>query len=740
MTRTFVRQMLVILAGLIVLCSTLLAAEDSRWLVIPDINALEDYHVTPNSTALAKALTDAAEYVLRWQLPKDASSWWQQRSQLDLALRKAIGLEKLPERNPLNARILHSYEMGDYVLENVIFYSRPNLPVTANLYRPKAPSERKRPAVVCPLGHYLDAGKGIAEYQVLCTKLAKLGFVVLAYDAIGHGERLVQGNTHHEAGFALLPLGQTIAGWMVWDTMRAIDYLLTLPEVDPENIGITGNSGGGLNTLFTSALDERVRAAAIAGYVFHFNNWIKYAGSHCTCCYLPGLYRSMEWFEVAGLIAPRAVLMLQGERDAMFPISGARKAGRNTEALYSLLGYKGLARFDEIKGQPHAYSQPYRERMYGWMLHHLMGKGTGEPIDEGDIRPLAENDPKLICDKEGTIMAKVPSVVDLARNQAQQVVSALPPSGSHETRQGAQRLVRELTAHPEREPHDLSPLSFEKIKIPAGLMEKVFFLSEDGQPVPGLLWLPRSPAPPYRTVIVVDDRGKAAIAESGIVEPLMERSFAVLSVDLRGRGETLGKSGAREDNNFHFAGHSVMWGQPAAGRRAFDLRRTVDFVQRRKDLSSDDLVVIGFGDEALTALLAGVDDPRIKRVACAGYQSSFVSQMTSAKVSSRAELVRVWNSSAMKWGRLDNGRFKSDLGSVIPFVLLTADIPDIASLVFPRKLLFCQARDNGMLDSEQQQSRFKRVLQAVNPNATDWAWYYPERQFDPEFLLNWLAR
>jgi cephalosporin-C deacetylase-like acetyl esterase len=740
MTRTFVRQMLVILAGLIVLCSTLLAAEDSRWLVIPDINALEDYHVTPNSTALAKALTDAAEYVLRWQLPKDASSWWQRRSQLDLALRKALGLERLPERNPLNARILHSYEMGDYVLENVIFYSRPNLPVTANLYRPKAPSEGKRPAVVCPLGHYLDAGKGIAEYQVLCIKLAKLGFVVLAYDAIGHGERLIQGNTHHEAGFALLPLGQTIAGWMVWDSMRAIDYLLTLPEVDPQHIGVTGNSGGGLNTLFTSALDERVRAAAIAGYVFHFNNWIKYAGSHCTCCYLPGLYRSMEWFEVAGLIAPRAVLMLQGERDAMFPISGARKAGRNTDALYSLLGYKGLARFDEIKGQPHAYSQPYRERMYGWMLHHLMGKGTGEPIAEGDIRPLAEDDPKLICDKEGTIMAKVLSVVDLARNQAHELVSSLPSEGSEEIRQATRHLVRELTAPPDREPHDLSPLSFEKIKIPAGLMEKVFFVSEDGQPVPGLLWLPQNQPAPYRTLIMVNDLGKSAVAESGVVEPLMQRGFAVISVDLRGRGETLGKSDTREDNNFHFAVHSVMWGRPAAGRRAFDLKRAVDFVQRREDLSTEGLAVVGFGDEALTALLAAVDDPRIQRVACAGYQSSFVSQMTSAKVSSRAELVRVWNSSAMKWGRLDNGRFKADLGSVIPSILLTADIPDIASLVFPRKLLFCQARDNGMPNSEQQQSRFKRVLQAVNPNATDWAWYYPERQFDTEFLLNWLAR
>jgi len=708
-------------------------------LVIPDINALEDYHVTPNSTALAKALADAAEYVLRRQLPQDASSWWQRRSQLDLALRKAIGLERPPERNPLNARTLHSYDMGDYVLENVIFYSRPNLPVTANLYRPKAPSHGKRPAVVCALGHYLDGGKANTEYQVLCIKLAKLGFVVLTYDAIGHGERLIQGNTHHEAGFALLPLGETIAGWMVWESMRAIDYLLTLPEVDPEHIGITGNSGGGLNTLFTSALDERVRAAAIAGYVFHFNNWIKYAGSHCTCCYLPGLYRSMEWFEVAGLIAPRAVLMLQGERDAIFPISGARKAGRNTEALYSLLGYKGLARFDEIKGKPHAYSQPYRERIYGWMLLHLMGKGTGEPIAEGDIRPLAESDPKLICDKEGTIMAKVLSVVELARNQAQELVSSLPSAGSEEIRQATRHLVRELTAPPDREPHDLSPLSFEKIKIPAGLLEKVFFLSEDGQPVPGLLWLPQNQPAPYRTLIMVNDLGKSAVAESGMVESLMERGFAVLSVDLRGRGETLGKSHTREDNNFHFAVHSVMWGRPAAGRRAFDLKRAVDFVQRREDLSLEGLAIVGFGDEALTALLAAVDDPRIKSVACAGYQNSFVSQMISAQVSSRAELVRVWNSSAMKWGRLDNGRFKADLGSVIPSILLTADIPDIASLVFPRKLLYCQDRDNSLPDSELRQARFRSVLKAVDPNGSDWAWYYPDRRFDTELLLNWLA-
>src|SRR5262249_46413277 len=281
----------------------------------------------------------------------------------------------------------------------------------------------RHPAIVCPLGHYLDGGKANLEYQILAIKLAKLGFYVLIYDAIGHGERLIPGNTHHEAGFALLPLGQTIAGWMVWETMRAIDFLATFPEVDSSRIGVTGNSGGGLNTLFAAALDERVRAAAIAGYVFRFNHWIKYAGSHCTCCYLPGLYRSMEWFEVASLTAPRALLMLQGERDDIFAIVGARRAGRDTEAVYSLLGQREKARFDEIQGQHHAYSQPFRERMYGWMMLHLMENGDGQPVAEGNVQALDEKDPRLICDKDKILMSKVPSVVELARRQAQQIVS-----------------------------------------------------------------------------------------------------------------------------------------------------------------------------------------------------------------------------------------------------------------------------------------------------------------------------
>ena len=209
------------------------------------------------------------------------------------------------------------------------------------------------PAVVSVLGHWLADGKAHQQNQILARKLASLGFLVMTYDAIGHGERNQPGNTHHHAGYSLLPLGETVAGWMVWDSMRAADYLQSRADVDPQRIGIAGNSGGGLNTLFTSALDPRFRAAVVAGYVFEFQSWMKYGGSHCTCVYLPGLYRSMEWFEIAGLSAPRPLLMLQGARDSIFPRTAARRAGRSTEALYTLLGHRNSARLDLIPNEPH---------------------------------------------------------------------------------------------------------------------------------------------------------------------------------------------------------------------------------------------------------------------------------------------------------------------------------------------------------------------------------------------------
>jgi hypothetical protein len=300
--------------------------------------------------------------------------------------------------------------------------------------------------------------------------------------------------------------------------------------------------------------------------------------------------------------------------------------------------------------------------------------------------------------------------------------------------------VAELTAPPDHEPHHLMPLVLDKSKHGKAILEKIFFLSEVGQHIPGLLWLPdNGKSGPRRTVVIVDDRGKAAVAESGLVQPLVERGLAVLSVDLRGRGETLGKMGSERDNNYHLLWHSIMWGRPIAGRRAFDLIRTVDFIQRRQDLTADELTVVGIGDETLAVLLAAAADQRIRQVVVTEYFTSFAAQICARQVSSRAELIRVWNSSAMQWGRLDAAQYRLDLGDVIPDILNTADLPELAALIGPRRLLYARIRDGDTEGAFGRTKRFQKVLEEAIPGNPDWATFYPDTRLDIDLLLKFIG-
>ena len=704
------------------------AAQESGSLrVVGSPEELDGFNVAPPANPLNKAIHDAAEFVGRFQLPARAADWSERRKQVETAFRESIGLSRPPERTSLNAKVLRTHDLGDCFLENVIFYSRPETPVPANIYRPKTPSDQRLPAVLSVLGHWLGDGKAAEQNQILARKLAQLGFLVMTYDAIGHGERNHPGNTHHHAGYSLLPLGETVSGWMVWDSIRAADYLQSRPDVDPQRIGIAGNSGGGLNTLFTSALDSRFRAAVVAGYVFEFQSWMKYGGSHCTCVYLPGLYRSMEWFEIAGLTAPRPLLMLQGTRDSIFPRTSARRAGRATEALYSMLGHGSSVRMDLILNEPHGLSKPFREAMYGWMRLHLTGNGDGKPIPEGDVASLPLNDPRLMSDPDGRLLGGVPSVVELALRKA------VGMSRNTRSREERSAYVKSLVAPREPESDLQRARTIDSVKMPGGTREKVLFLSEIGEYIPALLWRPDSPKPPV--VLIADAKGKAAVAQSSLLEPLRAAGYAVLAVDLRGRGETLGTRPNGRDNNYHFVSHSIMWGQPLAGRRGFDISRAVDYVESRGDLSLDGLVAVGVGDDALPVLLASTVDGRISRAVSVGYDLSYSSQMIGARKASREQLLKTWNSSVMSQGILDDGENHADAGSVLPGVLNVLDLPDFADLRTERPLLVCGARNLQQPGS----AEYRRAWQSKLSQNTR-SWFRPDEPLTAELLLSWLKQ
>lgn len=723
----------------------------SNWDLRPATRDSDLPGMEPTNPALVKSLGDATEILQHHPPPASAAAWRERRAKVDRALRHSLGLDPLPERTPLNARILATHDRGDLTVATVVFESRPGFPVSANLYRPKSSPPKRRPAILSPIGHFLSAGKTARDVQARCLHLARMGYVVLTYDAIGQGERMIAGNIHHDAGYALLPLGETIAGWMVWDSMRAIDFLLSLEDVDPSRLGITGNSGGGLNSLLTAALDTRIHSAAVVGFTFEFRHWLKYGGTHCTCTHFPGIFPQMEWFEIAGLIAPRGLLMLQGENDGIFPVTGARRAAEATTTVYRQSGADDQVRFVALAKQPHAFTRPFREVMYEWMSTQLGRTGLADagvspvtPPAEDPTAPWPEKDPRLLVDPERAWFPQAPTVVELARRRALDLlITALPAPGTHSAAL-RQRLdeLGELTDSGESRPSFLNPRLWSRTNLPNGSLEKVSFTSEDGVWIPGLFWRPPTNASgtPARVVVVAHDRGKSAVARSNFVEAVLATGRSVFAMDLRGRGETLGHYGPRHDTNFRLVANQILGGQPLAGRRAFDLRRSLDYLATRPDVTLEDLSLVGLGDEALTAVLATITDSRVRRLALGGHLTSFLSQMRCRPGSTIDSQGESWNDPQLD-GRVDTGDYAVDFGAVIPSILTVADSPDLLALVAPRLVLLGRPRDADTSIPPRLSERWAtavEVLRAAPPDSAA-AVQTLDQPLDGSVLVRWLA-
>ncbi|HEV7994149.1 MAG TPA: alpha/beta hydrolase family protein [Gemmatimonadaceae bacterium] len=280
---------------------------------------------------------------------------WQQRARRKLIDR----LGGFPStRAPLNAEVLESRDFGTYTREKIAFDTRSNLSALGYLLLPKAPA-RPLPAVVCFSGH----GKGLPdilglgddgdpraarnvgyakEYALQCVEH---GYATFAVEQLAFGTRRDDAarrsgpgtESCRPAACAALLFGQTMAGWRVWDAMRAIDYLGTRSEVDSRRIATLGASGGGTTSLLTAAVDERVRVAVVSAYFNTLRDSIV-SISHCPDNYVPGMLQDMEMYDLSGLVAPRGLFVESGRRDPIFPFAGFEKAVGKATEIYRTFG------------------------------------------------------------------------------------------------------------------------------------------------------------------------------------------------------------------------------------------------------------------------------------------------------------------------------------------------------------------------------------------------------------------
>jgi hypothetical protein len=285
---------------------------------------------------------------------------------------------------PLHATVTGTIERHGYMIEKVIFESLPGLRVTANLYRPGTPG--KHPGVLFALGHWQE-GKPAA--QQIAANLALKGFVVLAFDPVGQGEReqawspllhasMIGGSTeqHNILGAQSLWIGQSFARYRIWDAKRALDYLSSRDEVDPERIGAAGCSGGGTVTTYISALDSRIKVAAPACYINTFREVFPGPTGDAEQS-LPGfLAAGLDIADYIELFAPRPWLIGATLGD-FFPVAGVRHAFDEARHWYNRFGADDRIALAVGPGG-HGTPIEVREAIYAWMIRWL-NDGKGSP-------------------------------------------------------------------------------------------------------------------------------------------------------------------------------------------------------------------------------------------------------------------------------------------------------------------------------------------------------------------------
>ena len=348
--------------------------------------------------------------------PQSKEAWDQRARQVRQRMRVALGLWPMPTKTPLEAVVHGRIDQGDYTIEKVYFQSFPGFFVTGNLYRPKG-AEGKRPGVLCPHGHwangrFYDCGPdrirreivqgaerfengGRSPLQSRCVQLARMGCVVFHYDMIGYADS-VQISRALAHGFAkqrpemnrpenwglFSPQAeshlQSVMGMQAYDSIRALDFLLSLPDVDPERIAVTGASGGGTQTFILSALDPRVCVSVPAVMV----STAMQGG--CTCENACLLRIGTGNVEFAALFAPKPLCLLAADDwTKEMPTKGFPEL----QQLYALLGVPKNVRLHAFVHFKHNYNYVSRAAMYSWMNQHL-GLGLPEPIVEEDYPRL----------------------------------------------------------------------------------------------------------------------------------------------------------------------------------------------------------------------------------------------------------------------------------------------------------------------------------------------------------------
>ena len=488
-----------------------------------------------------------------------------------------------------------STKMPGYTVKNVIFQVQPDIYATANLYIPDG--EGPFPGVVVMSGHSVNGRLG--KTQALGYGLALNGYVALSVDPWGAGERTTTYGKfeYHGAnlGASLMNVGESLMGRQIIDNMRAVDLLSSLPYVDSGKIGATGASGGGNQTMWLAAMDDRVKAAVPVVSVGTFESYVM--GHNCICETLVDGLVFTEESGILALTAPRALLISNGLKDSnpAFAPSEMLRSFERAMPIFEL--YQAGDKLNHlIFDGPHSYPQETRDGMIDLFNRHLKGDPAAIKADTSRDDLLPEE--KLMNFAAGQRDKKVASTAEYCRAKGQELRSALLEAGSVEVekkkaelqevlRMGAKSALKDVKQSPTKDGWDRFVLE-----------------TNDGKFIPVWHTSPRKASDGY--VILSNPEGSKAISLASINEQHQKGKGLVL-VDLSGTGEASSFLSERYDKTakLHTLARGDIWlGKTVLGEWVKELEVVTEFLQSR--FKAGQISLEGYKESGLAGLFLSV--------------------------------------------------------------------------------------------------------------------------------------
>lgn len=634
-----------------------------------------------------------------------ASTWDEKRALLhtpaDVEARNRYVRQKVvqmlrgfPQRNPLGSVTVKVIQKDGYRVENVMFQSRPDFWVTGNLYVPTS-TKGPFPGIISPCGHY-PLARMLPQYQSAYISLVRSGFAVLGYDPIGQGERrhfwnpetnITEANNsptyeHSMPGQLLLMLGENLTAYMAWDGIRAIDYLLTRPEVDSKRIGCAGHSGGGTMTKFISVVDERVQCAAILEggtaniWPLEIALWEPIGPSDAEQNLFPAALYGIDNVDLHTAIAPRPLLAAVEQYGSAFD-----KAAQTIHARYKQLGVP--KRFSTVSSDdPHAWTPKLRLSVTDWFCRWFYDrKGPQTELNFETEPPEA-----LYCTPNGSLRysRKGQTIFSIISKKEASLPVARPVPMTSAERDAYQEEMRVELRNLLRYQKSDGPLNVRHVVTTPRegyRIEKVQFLSEPGIYISAWVYVPENRPGVLHTILYVSDEGIEAegmefAGEEGdglnhsVLDTLVRSGYLVVAVDVRGIGETRPLHPESSSCNkfaqlfdLETAMTYMAWSinQSLLGMRVQDVVRSLDYIATRRNADGKHLHVIGRGMGGLWCLYAAALDPRL-------FSLISVRSLLSYRALTQVD------------------RYLFGANVLVPDVLLHCDLPQVAAALSGRPL------------------------------------------------------